>query len=84
MSTRQYAPGGPPTDGAVRELIEAATETSADDGVVAAVRARTGGNALFVTELTRLLAAEGRLSDAEAASSPLRFPDELQAVINRR
>lgn len=75
--------GGLDTD-EVRELIATSTETSPDDGVAAAVRARTGGNALFVTELTRLLAAEGRLSDAEAASSPMRFPDELQAVINRR
>ncbi|HEX6659220.1 MAG TPA: BTAD domain-containing putative transcriptional regulator, partial [Ilumatobacter sp.] len=68
----------------VRELIELVTEQRPDDDVVEAVRARTGGNALFVTELSRLLAAEGRLSDPEAAASPMRFPDELQAVINRR
>jgi DNA-binding SARP family transcriptional activator len=68
----------------VRQVIELATEQPPGDDVVEAVRTRTGGNALFVTELTRLLAAEGRLSDAEAASSPMRFPDELQGVINRR
>jgi DNA-binding SARP family transcriptional activator/tetratricopeptide (TPR) repeat protein len=68
----------------VRELIERLTDQPAHDDVVVAVRRRTGGNALFVTELTRLLAAEGRLSDAEAARSPLHFPDELQAVIHRR
>ncbi|HZI44353.1 MAG TPA: BTAD domain-containing putative transcriptional regulator, partial [Ilumatobacter sp.] len=68
----------------VRELIESATERRPDDEVVEAVRRRTGGNALFVTELTRLLAAEGRLSDAGAAAAPMRFPDQLQVVINRR
>jgi DNA-binding SARP family transcriptional activator len=68
----------------VRELIESATERPSDERVVEAVRRRTGGNALFVTELTRLLAAEGRLADAEAAAAPMRFPDHLQAVINRR
>ncbi len=71
-------------DDDVRDLIAAWTGAAPDDGVVAAVRSRTGGNALFVTELIRLLAAEGRLGDAEAAASPMRFPDELHAVINRR
>ena len=71
-------------DADVRALIESTTGRPPADEVVDAVRRRTGGNALFVTELTRLLAAEGRLVDAEAATAPLRFPDQLQAVINRR
>lgn len=69
---------------AVRAYIEQATAVNPNDEVVAAVRQRTAGNALFVTELVRLLAAEGRLQDAQAARSPVRFPSELQAVIHRR
>lgn len=75
--------GGFDGDG-VGRLIEIETGEHPDDAVIEVVRRRTGGNAFLVIELARLLAAEGRLSDAEAAWSPVEFPDELRTVINGR
>ena len=79
-----HLPVGALDAAAVRTYIEQATDVNPTPEVVTAVLQRTAGNALFVGELVRLLAAEGRLDDADSARSPVRFPAELQAVIHRR
>jgi len=79
-----HVPVGALDADAVHAYIEQATDATPSTDVVSAVLQRTAGNALFVGELVRLLAAEGRLDDAASARSPVRFPAELQAVIHRR
>lgn len=66
--------------------IEQATGLKAAPPVVSRVREITAGNPFFVAEVTRLLAAEGRLEKAdEPAGDPVRrVPDEVRALIRRR
>jgi tetratricopeptide (TPR) repeat protein len=55
------------------------------DGVVAAVHRYTEGNPLFVGEVVRLLAAEGRLERAgDPAGLRLAIPEGIREVIGRR
>ena len=48
------------------------------------VHDRTGGNPLFIKEVTELLAAEGRLEDAAAAKVARAIPSGVQFVVRRR
>jgi DNA-binding SARP family transcriptional activator len=69
---------------------EVATWLSSDidrtvpDEVIAVVHDRTGGNPLFIKELTALLAAEGRLDDAVSARAARTIPPGVQFVVRRR
>jgi hypothetical protein len=55
------------------------------EGVVAAVHRCTEGNPLFVGEVARLLAAEGRLERAgDPAGLALAIPEGIRSVIGRR
>ncbi len=66
---------GPLDDTAVADLLREATG-AADPALVRRIVDRTGGNALFVTELVRWCAASG--GDVEA------LPDTVRAVIGAR
>jgi len=69
----------------VARLIQEITGVVPRDGVVAAVHRDTEGNPLFVGEVARLLAAEGRLERAgDPAGLALTIPEGIRAVIGRR
>jgi len=67
----------------VSQLIEQTTSEAPSPLLAAALRADTNGNPLFVAEIARLLAAEGRLADAELASHHA-IPASIQVVIGQR
>ncbi|HSR25027.1 MAG TPA: hypothetical protein VLW53_15840, partial [Candidatus Eisenbacteria bacterium] len=73
-------------DGAgVARLIQEITGVMPREGVAAAVHRDTEGNPLFVGEVARLLAAEGRLERAgDPAGLALAIPAGIRAVIGRR
>lgn len=64
----------------VAAYIELSTGV-ASASLAQAVRSETEGNPLFVSELVRLLQAEGRISDGDAS---LRIPPGVRAVITQR
>ena len=68
----------------VAGCIELVAGARPDDALAMAIHDETEGNPLFVTELVRLLAAEGRL--AEASGSPWRasLPQGMREVIAHR
>jgi tetratricopeptide (TPR) repeat protein len=69
----------------VDRLIQEITGVVPREGVVAAVHRCTEGNPLFVGEVARLLAAEGRLERAgDPAGLALAIPEGIRAVIGRR
>jgi tetratricopeptide (TPR) repeat protein len=69
----------------VGALVEGATGAAARPALLAALHRRTGGNPLFASELARLLAAQGRLGDAEpGALAGSAVPDTIRAVLGRR
>ena len=53
-------------------------------GVADLVHERTGGNPLFVKELTELLATDGRLGDEAMARAARAIPPAIQFVVRRR
>ena len=65
----------------VAEYVELSTAIEPGSGLVDAIHAETEGNPLFVAEVVHLLAAEGRVEEADA---PLRIPPGVRAVIGRR
>jgi tetratricopeptide (TPR) repeat protein len=65
----------------VARLIELTTAGSSGPGLAKAVHAETEGNPLFVGEIVRLLAAEGRLDEPEPR---LAIPQSLKEAIARR
>jgi DNA-binding SARP family transcriptional activator len=65
----------------VAEYVELATGIEPAPGLVDAIHAETEGNALFMSETVRLLAAEGEVDRADAH---LRIPPGVRAVIGRR
>ncbi len=67
---------------AVAQFIELTTDRAPAAELSAAVHAETDGNPLFVEEIVRLLAAEGRLDDA--AAPRLAIPHSVTEVIRRR
>jgi len=69
----------------VARLIRGITGVIPRETVVAAVHRCTEGNPLFVGEVARLLAAEGRLERAgDPAELRLAIPEGIRAVIGRR
>jgi tetratricopeptide (TPR) repeat protein len=65
----------------VGRLVEAGGGVAADP-LVGAIHAATNGNPLFVTEIIRLLAAEGRLEHADGRG-PVPIPARVREVIRR-
>jgi DNA-binding SARP family transcriptional activator len=72
---------------AVAEYVRSMSEAPVDEQTVRVIHQRSGGNAFFVTELVRLLASEGRLSEGrDAARSALdtTVPAGVRDVVLRR
>ena len=69
------------TPASVAEYVELTTGIEPAPGLVDAIHAETEGNPLFVAEVVHLLAAEGRVEEADA---PIRIPPGVRAVIGRR
>jgi DNA-binding SARP family transcriptional activator len=65
----------------VAEVMRDVSGTEPDPAMASALRERTWGNPLFVTELVRMLASEGRL-DTESVYGAL--PGEVREVLGRR
>jgi eukaryotic-like serine/threonine-protein kinase len=65
----------------VAEYVELSTGIEPAPDLVDAIHAETEGNALFMSETVRLLAAEGEVDWADA---PVRIPPGVRAVIGRR
>jgi eukaryotic-like serine/threonine-protein kinase len=73
------------TEEDVGRFIELNAATTSGAELVAAIHEETEGNALFVGEVVRLLAAEGRLEEADGgALSALGIPQGVREVIGRR
>ncbi|MBD0349508.1 MAG: AAA family ATPase, partial [Thermoleophilia bacterium] len=69
----------------VGRYIELSVQTRPTPELVETISAETEGNPLFLGEMIRLLAAEGRLTDADAGvSSSLGIPQGIRDVIERR
>jgi DNA-binding SARP family transcriptional activator len=66
----------------VGELAELTASTAPSKQLVADLYAETEGNPLFVSEIVRLLAAEGRL--ASDGSVGISIPESIREVIGRR
>lgn len=73
----------------VSRFIELVGGTRPPDDLVAAVHQETEGNPLFIGEVVRLLAGEGRLAEAPPTRGPaepwrLTLPEGIREVIGRR
>ena len=68
----------------VARVIELIGSTQPSNELAAAIHRETEGNPLFVGELVRLLAAEGRLEDIASATGALRIPQGVREVIGQR
>lgn len=68
----------------VLRYIELSVGVRPSDAFVAAVHEETEGNPLFVGELVRLLAAEGRLEVPEGSALRFAIPQGIREVIDRR
>jgi DNA-binding SARP family transcriptional activator len=60
------------------------SDVAVPDSVASVVHERSGGNPLFVRELSELLAAEGNLADPMAVGSARSIPPGVQFVVRRR
>ncbi|MGH2740296.1 MAG: ATP-binding protein [Actinomycetota bacterium] len=67
----------------VGELVRLTTGREVPDALVREVHRKTEGNPLFVGEIVRLLAAEGRLQP-DATTVPISIPEGAHQVIGRR
>ena len=72
------------SDDEVSQVVERTTGRMPDRYLVDAIISATEGNPLFITEMSRLLADEGRLGSADVAASRLTIPASVKAVIGRR
>ena len=68
----------------VARVIELAAGTVPSDELATAIQRETEGNPLFVGELVRLLASEGRLEEAVASAGALSIPQGVREVIEYR
>jgi tetratricopeptide (TPR) repeat protein len=66
----------------VGRLAEITAQTAPRRQLVAELHADTDGNPLFVSEIVRLLAAEGRMGAAEPSSFPI--PETIREAIGQR
>jgi DNA-binding SARP family transcriptional activator len=71
-------------DAEVASFIEQSAAEQPPPALAAAIAAETEGNPLFVAEIVRLLAAEGRLGEEVGAAWRLRVPETVREVIGRR
>jgi DNA-binding SARP family transcriptional activator/tetratricopeptide (TPR) repeat protein len=71
------------TEGDVGTLVAAVSGADLDEDRVRALHDRTSGNPLFLTEVLRLLAQEGRLA-GDAETLKVAVPEGVRAVIGRR
>jgi len=68
----------------VASFVQASTGVEPANGLVEAVHRETEGNPLFVGEVVRLLAAEGRLTEAPAADWRLQVPTGVHEATAER
>lgn len=68
----------------VASYIELTSHVEPPASLVAAIAAETEGNPLFVGEIVRLLAADGRLAEPADAVGRLAIPETVKEVIGRR
>ncbi len=68
----------------VAQFIVNVAHAPAPHTLVAALRDRTEGNPLFVSEIVRMLMAEGRLGPGSDTAVGIVIPDTVRAVIGRR
>jgi tetratricopeptide (TPR) repeat protein len=68
----------------VASYLESSTETEPHGSLVAAIAAETEGNPLFVGEIVRMLAAEGRLDEPADSTWRPAIPETVKEVIGRR
>ena len=71
-------------EGDVAALIELTTTTQPSPALVHAIAVETEGNPLFVGEIARLLAAEGRLAEQPGSTWRPSIPETVRGVIGRR
>jgi DNA-binding SARP family transcriptional activator/tetratricopeptide (TPR) repeat protein len=83
LPSRHIRLGGLATEH-VASYIELATGVSAPARLVEAIHTETEGNPLFVDEVVRLLASEGRLTETPGPGWRLQVPPGLHEVIVRR
>jgi DNA-binding SARP family transcriptional activator len=69
---------------AVGQWLAAKTGHPVAADVVAVVHHRTGGNALFVRELSELFSGDGELGDEDATRAAAHIPRGVQFVVRRR
>ena len=82
--TRRIALGGL-TEADVARFVELDAGAIPVPGLIAALHAETEGNPLFLGEVVRLLAAEGRLADVDTRTLwTLGIPQGVREVIGRR
>jgi predicted ATPase/DNA-binding SARP family transcriptional activator len=70
--------------GEVAEVIELTSGAQPTEQVAAAIHRETEGNPLFVGELVRLLASQGRLEEAVSEGGALSIPEGIRDVIDHR
>jgi DNA-binding SARP family transcriptional activator len=68
----------------VAHMIQLAAGAAPSDELVTAIHRETEGNPLFVGELVRLLASEGRLEEAISNAGTLTVPQGVREVIEHR
>ena len=68
----------------VAHIVEVVTGAMPPEAVVSRVHSDTDGNALFVSEVVRLLADDGRLAPGISMSDHLTIPPTVRSVISRR
>ncbi len=68
----------------VAAYVESSSHVEPPASLVSAIAAETEGNPLFVGEIVRMLASEGRLGEHPDASWRLAIPETVKEVIGRR
>jgi predicted ATPase len=73
------------TEEDISDYVKLTAGTTPSAGLSAAIHTETGGNALFVAEVVRLLAADGHVSDVDVRELwTLGIPQGVREVIGRR
>ncbi|MGH2598857.1 MAG: ATP-binding protein, partial [Dehalococcoidia bacterium] len=73
------------TEGEVAALVEATAGEASPAPLVAALREGTDGNPFFLTEMVRLLVAEGPLAESDAVGhGGLLLPETVRVAVERR